>query len=118
MFQSVLSKIRLRYKSLKTKPMNHSSPTLSTVIGGHDKDIDLSVSELPANHVTTETSLLVSTDDLPRDQWFGQKYLEYLLAKSLLRDTSVRNSVIGLGVCLASLHTDNRTVFDDESRET
>ena len=106
MFRSVLTKFCLRHRSSKkAKPMNEPSAPVSAAKDLYDKVIDFPISELSANQMANKMSLSVSPETLPRDQWVGQKYFEFFMARCLTRETSMQKGIFSLEVCLASLHT-------------
>ncbi|KEF60192.1 uncharacterized protein A1O9_05042 [Exophiala aquamarina CBS 119918] len=53
-------------------------------------------SELPADNLVNKISLYISSEATSRDEWLGDKYLEYTLAQISLKNTSVSDGVTSL----------------------
>jgi hypothetical protein len=95
----ILAKILSCYRSPnKTKVVKDSSlfPTQADNFG---EEMASAVCELPADNAVGQTSLFASVEVTHRDEWLGEKYLEYALAHMLLRHRSGSNGVTLLNVC-------------------
>ncbi|KIW63819.1 hypothetical protein PV04_08791 [Phialophora macrospora] len=65
-----------------------------------DISSEMAFSELPANNTVGKTSLLDSREATEKDEWIGEKYLDYALAHRVLRNTSHSRDIIPLNESL------------------
>ncbi|KIX08659.1 uncharacterized protein Z518_03316 [Rhinocladiella mackenziei CBS 650.93] len=97
MFKLLLAKLCPSYRSRKkAKVIKELSSPLSAPVDDHEGHMDLPVLEMPGDHVVGHTSLFVSVDVARRDEWLGEKYLDYMLAQTVLKNTPGRDGVTSL----------------------
>ena len=81
----------------KTKALKVSSPS-SKQADSFREEMTSAVCELPTDNAVGKTSLFASAEITHRDEWLGEKHMEYALAQMLLRNTS-GSSWVTLNVC-------------------
>jgi hypothetical protein len=101
----ILAKIFPRYRSPnKIKVVKGSSP-FSKQADSFSEEMASAVCELSADNAVGQTSLFVSAQITHRDEWLGEKYIEFALAHTLLRNTSGSNGATSLNVCSTLSYT-------------
>jgi hypothetical protein len=86
----------LRQPQVANEAVTHTYPLYKQA--GIKADMAFSVSELPANSNVGNTSLFDSKETSQKDEWLGEKYLNYVLAHLLLRHTPSSMEIISLNV--------------------
>ncbi len=101
----ILAKIRSCFRSPNNTKVVKASSHFLTRADNFKEEMASSVCELPADNAVGQTSLFTSVDVTNIDEWLGEKYLEYVLARMLLRHRSSFNGATILNVCSRLLCT-------------
>ena len=93
----------LRHSQVPNEVVTHTYPLSKQA--DIRADMALAVPELPADSIAGNTSLFISKDTAQKDEWLGEKYLNYVLAHLLLRHASGSMEIVSLNVFCALSYT-------------
>lgn len=96
MFRVLAKILCLRRSQVAHEDVTHTYPLFKQA--DSRADMVLAVSELPADSNVGKTSLFDSKETTLKDEWLGEKYLNYVLAQLVLRNTSGSMEIITLNV--------------------